>query len=149
DADRDRGRKLARLRRGLVSSYVRTALRLLSTTGSIPTCSYAVLWRRSWRTHASIAIRCCSPGRVISAAAPRVTETILGTARLAPRPSRSFTAPPTQRFGETGPAGTPTSCSWHRYRLATSCGIAAEAGIIVTAYANRAEAVLEVGRDGA
>jgi hypothetical protein len=95
---------------------------------------------------ASIVTRCRSPGRVISAAAPRAIEIILGTTRSAPRASRSFTAPPTQPFGETGPAGTQKSCSWHRCRL-WYLHLAAEAGIIVTA--DRAEAVLEVGRDGA
>jgi hypothetical protein len=56
-----------------------------------------------------------------------------------------ITAPPTQPFGETGPTGTRKSCSWHRCRL-WYLHLAAEAGIIVTAYA---EAVLEIARDGA
>ena len=68
--------------------------------------------------------------------------------RSAPRASRSFTAPPTQPFGETGPAGTRKRCSWYRCRLATSCGISTSPPWDHRDR-HRAEGVLEVGRDGA
>jgi organic hydroperoxide reductase OsmC/OhrA len=66
--------------------------------------------------------------------------------------SRSSSAPPTRPFAETAPVGTREEllvASLAACHKLWYLNLAAEAGINVTAYTDRAEGVMEVGRDGA
>ena len=95
---------------------------------------------------------CPSAGPGTAAAERRATAIIHATTKSRRRASPSSLAPPTRPFAATGRAGTRKSCSWRRCRPVTSsgiCNLAAEAGIVVTAYIDRAEGVMEISAGGA